>query len=550
MVHQTLIPVVFCASLLLMACSGAQNGAISPAAPVVTTTSNSVPFSAQATPCGTNFVRHELPHLTIGEPAGTYVYASNGSGLAVGDVDGDGNEDVVFGNIAGTTTLYLNDGQMHFTPITTDLRDVRSLAIVDTDGDGKLEIVATQRFRRPVIGQYSNGTITFSDMPDVYSSFYAMNWQDLNADGKLDAVFGTYDTEQLQNQGLIFNERGGGGVFVYYRDGAGYRGERLNQQADALAIAFPDINHDGVKDILVGNDFNRRDMAWLASPTGWQSVEPFWQTTENTMSIDVADVFNNGTNAIFATDMKPYDQDVKTMAEWLPAMKKLTRPLTADDPQFTENTLQVWQYNRWQNQAYNLQIDASGWSWSGKFGDLDNDGWQDLYVVNGMVAKDLLSYLPKNQIDEPDMLFVNHAGQSFTREDWGLSDSGSGRAMTMVDLNHDGRLDVVINPMDGHAAIYENQRCAGNSLELRLLQPNHPNPTAIGANVRITATGLNMMRDVRAASGYLSGEGATIHFGIGSATTVSNIEITWPDGAISYIDSIPGNTLTTITRTE
>jgi hypothetical protein len=122
--------------------------------------------------------------------------------------------------------------------------------------------------------------------------------------------------------------------------------------------------------------------------------------------------------------------------------------------------------------------------------------------------------------------------------------------MTMVDLNHDGRLDVVVNPMDGHAAIYENQRCAGNSLELRLSQPNHPNPTAIGANVRITATGLNMMRDVRAASGYLSGEGATIHFGIGSATTVSNIKITWPDGAISHIDSIPGNTLTTITRTE
>jgi len=167
-----------------------------------------------------------------------------------------------------------------------------------------------------------------------------------------------------------------------------------------------------------------------------------------------------------------------------------------------------------------------------------------------MVAKDLLGYLPKNQIAEPDMLFVNNAGQSFTRADWGLSDSGSGRAMTMVDLNHDGRLDVVVNPMDGHAVIYENNRCAGNSIELRLVQPHSANPTAIGATVRITATELTMMRAVRNASGYLSGEGATIHFGIGSATTVLNIEITWPDGAISHIESLPINTLTTITRTE
>lgn len=543
------MPVVFCASLLLMACSGAQNTTTFATA-VVTTTTQSDSFDPAITPCGTTFVRHELPHRTSGDSAGTYVYASNGSGLAVGDVNGDGNEDIVFGNITGTTTLYLNDGQMRFSPVNTDLRDVRALAIIDTDGDGKSEIVATQRFRRPVIGYFANGTITFQDMPDVYSAFYAMNWQDLNNDGKLDVVFGTYDTEQLQNQGLIFNERGGGGVFIYYRDGTGYRGERLNSQADALAIAFPDINHDGVNDILVGNDFNRRDMAWLASATGWQPIEPFGQTTENTMSIDVADVFNTGTNVIFATDMKPYNQDVKTMAAWLPAMKKLTRPLSADDPQYTENTLHVWQNNRWHNQAYSLQLDASGWSWSGKFGDLDNDGWQDLYVVNGMVAKDLLNYLPGNQIDEPDMLFINHAGQKFTRADWGLSDTGSGRAMTMVDLNHDGRLDVVVNPMDGHAAIYENRRCAGNSIELRLVQPNHPNHTAIGATVRITAADQTLRRDVRAASGYLSGEASTLHFGIGSATTATNITISWPDGAVSYIDAIPGNTLTTITRTE
>jgi hypothetical protein len=167
-----------------------------------------------------------------------------------------------------------------------------------------------------------------------------------------------------------------------------------------------------------------------------------------------------------------------------------------------------------------------------------------------MVAKDLLGYLPANQIDEPDMLFVNNAGQSFTRADWGLSDSGSGRSMTMADLNHDGRLDVVVNPMDGHAVIYENQRCAGNSIELRLVQPRTANYTAIGATIRIRAGTQRMLRTVRESAGYLSGESQIIHFGIGEADTATDIEITWPDGSISHIDTIPSNTLTTVTRTE
>jgi hypothetical protein len=81
---------------------------------------------------------------------------------------------------------------------------------------------------------------------------------------------------------------------VYTYDGERYNGTRLNTGADALAIAFPDLNHDGVADIHVGNDFNRADGMWITTTSQWQEVTPFAQTTENTMGLDYADFDNDG----------------------------------------------------------------------------------------------------------------------------------------------------------------------------------------------------------------------------------------------------------------
>src|SRR6185503_6376010 len=101
-------------------------------------------------------------------------------------------------------------------------------------------------------------------------------------------------------------------VFVYLRQGERFDAQRLAQQADALAIALPDLNADGRPDILVGNDFTRPDYVWLRSSDGWAATQPFARMSENTMSIDVGDIDNDGSPEIFATDMKPYDKDVQT----------------------------------------------------------------------------------------------------------------------------------------------------------------------------------------------------------------------------------------------
>ncbi len=501
-------------------------------------------------PCATTFARHELAHTTTSGPAGDYVYTSNGSGLAVGDLNSDGLNDIVLGNLAGPVSVLINQGQFSFTKYETALSDVRALAIVDIDGDGTNELVATRRFQRPVYANWRDNSLAINDMPDIYSSFYAMGWHDLNGDGRLDVVFGTYDTEQLKEQGLIFTQRGGGGVFVYYRTDTGYKGERLNNQADALAVAFPDINHDGMSDIVVGNDFNRRDMIWLASARGWQADEPFKQTTENTMGMSMADMNNDGTFELFATDMKPYDQSTDTMAKWLPVMSKLTRPLSADDPQYPENSLQVFENGTWHDKAYDYQIDASGWSWSGKFGDLDNDGWQDLYVVNGMIAKDLFAHLPEKELIEANMLFHNKQGKTFEPVDWGLNDTSSGRGMSMADMNNDGRLDVIINPLNSAAVVYENTLCQGRSIRVALKDNSQANTHAIGAIVYVTIGDQTLTRTLTTLSGYLSGDETTLHFGIGDATQVDRISVVWPDGHVSQLNQQPADALISITRGE
>ena len=534
---------------MLTACGSALS--VSPSStPTVGFSTQQSALQVAQEPCGFRFSRTDLPHYTSGGATGSALYASNGSGLAVGDLTGDGLPDLVFGNIVGTVTVYVNEGNFVFTSIPTTLTDVRSLAIVDADGDGTRELYATRRFAPPIIGKLSDGVFSYEPVPGVFSAFYAMGWQDLNRDGVLDVVFGTYDNEQLQQQGLIFNTRGGGGVFVYTQTETGFTPQRLNDSAQALAIAFPDLDHDGRPDLLVGNDFNEPDAAWTISDAGYTAVALFSQTTENTMSLDYADYNNDGVLDIYATDMKPYDQSVTTMARWLPAMLKLTRPLTADDPQYTENTLHSWDGTRWRNRAYELQLDATGWSWSAKFADLDNNGWQDLYVVNGMKATDLLSYLPDNELSEDDMLFVTDDSMRYVLIDNGISHTGSGRAATMADLDNDGDLDVVVNPIDGYAQLYRNELCQTHSIAVTLVDPTSANRDAVGAVVTVAANQQLLTRSIQVTSGYLSGQPTTAHFGLGDTQRVERLVVTWPDGSLSELKDLTSNMHYTITRKE
>jgi uncharacterized protein YuzB (UPF0349 family) len=512
------------------------------------------PLNSPAT-CRQDFVAHELPHTTY---AGEVVrlFDSNGAGLAINDLDNDGDLDVVLANLKGENTMLWNEGALAFRREALPYGGARAVNIVDVDGDGWMDILFTRGSTPPLHwrnrGPDEGGQIRFEHipLPNVSKPAYTMNWGDLDGDGDLDLVTASYDAALMLEQTNEFLFGQGGGVFFYEQQDNHFAPQQLANEAQSLALALVDLNGDGKLDIGVGNDFDMPDQYWEREDAEWQTTDPFRVTSHSTMSFDHGDLDNNGHVEFFATDMKPYGNDVATLAAWLPLMEKTYRTVNqAKDPQRRENVLQARNGGGYRNEAYARGVDATGWSWSAKFGDLDNDGLLDLYAVNGMIAEDLFPYLPQGELVEENQAFRNAgAGQFRPAPEWGLGSAASGRGMSMADLDRDGDLDIVINNLDGPAQLFENQLCEGAALQVDLFWNDSGNRRALGATLTLDTSTGRYARDVRAASGYLSGDPARVHFGFPLESTLHRLEIVWPDGDVSTIDNPPTQSLLIITR--
>jgi enediyne biosynthesis protein E4 len=553
-------PTIVITLLLALAACGlpARTAPVYPAAPLPTAGRVPVLMSARPLasqpPCTGAFVPHALDFSTEVRGDAIHLFDSNGAGVAIGDLDDDGWPDLVFANLDGPNTIFWNGGDLNFRRETLDDRNSRAVNIVDVDGDGRLDIVFT--YRGGGAGAWRNlGDRHFDQfaLRGVLAPAYAMAWGDLNDDGALDLVTGSYDAELAKRDPNGFLFGGGAGVYLYQQrlDGA-FTAQRMTDKAQALAIALPDLNGDDRLDILVGNDFAMPDAAWLRASDGWTQAQSLAATAESTMSIDTGDVDNDGTPELFATDMKPYDIGVYTMASWLPMMATMPQIHASGDPQLMENVLQMRGGDgKFHNQAYARGVDASGWSWSGKFGDVDDDGFLDLYIVNGMIAAELFPHLPNDELVEQNQALRNDGTGHFApAPEWALGSTSSGRGMSMADLDGDGDLDVVVNNLGAPAELFENRLCGGSSLSVDLRWPGSRNTRALGARLVLRASSGAYFRDVRAGSGYLSGDTARVHFGLPTGATIEQLEVRWPDGAVSLVERPAAHSVVTITRTK
>jgi hypothetical protein len=191
--------------------------------------------------------------------------------------------------------------------------------------------------------------------------------------------------------------------------------------------------------------------------------------------------------------------------------------------------------------------------WGDAFLDYDNDGWKDLMMADGHVYPQVDQHLWGTSWAERPMLFHNIGGKKFEAvpavEGSGLADVIAGRGMAEGDLFNDGKLDVVINVMDGHPVLLRNVSPDHNHwLELKLVGGPKSPRDAVGATVYVTANGMKQRGDVLSGGSYASTSDPRPHFGLGQATKVDDIEVRWPSGKVEHF-SVPGvDRIVTITE--
>ncbi|MBV7327609.1 CRTAC1 family protein [Chloroflexi bacterium TSY] len=495
-----------------------------------------------------------MPHITAENVERVVYFISNGAGLAINDLDNDGDLDLILGNLLGPNQIFWNEGAMNFRSDLLFQGSARAITTVDIDGDSWLDIVYTARVGDiralrnrgvQVQSRQRNGDanqFVADRLLGVDAFAYAINWRDLDADGDLDLVSASYDAALEKQLGkTAMSESKLAGVYVYRREDGRFVATKLADAAQALTLELLDIDLDGEHDILVGNDFDIPDMVWLSRRVEqgelnrllqWKAVEPFTTTTFSTMSFDVGDVNNDGQLDLFAADMHPYSTASEIIDQWQPVLDTIPQDHPADDPQRMVNMLQIRQPSGLLvDEAAARGIDASGWSWSAKFGDLDADGHLDLYVVNGMMAREIFNHLPNDELVEENQVFRNDGhGYFVPQEKWGLNSRFGGRSMSMADLDNDGDLDIVMNNLRAPSQIFENQLCQGAHLLVDLRRPTAQNTHAI--------------------SGYLSGDPSRVHFGFPPESVLIGLEIHWPDGERSYIEQTDKNVRLWIERTD
>ncbi|CAM4186283.1 VCBS repeat-containing protein [Zobellia nedashkovskayae] len=551
--------------------------------------------------------------LTYTESFNPYVYRNfyNGGGVAIGDINNDGLEDIFFTGNMVDNKLYLNKGNWKFEDITLKsgvaCPEVWSTGatFADVNGDGFLDLYVCKSGKPGGANRHNelfinNGDLTFTESAkdyglaveglSVHSAFF-----DFDKDGDLDAYILNNSIKSIGGFDLIKDQRNipdpmGNGNKLYRNDDGKF--VDITQEAGiysskigfGLGITIGDFNNDTWPDIFISNDFFEKDYLYLNNKQGGFSEQienSFESISLGSMGADFADLNNDLLNDLFVTEMLPQTlnrQKTKTIFEsW---NKRQFSKKQGYFNQYSRNTLQRnLGNNTFLEIGRQSKVAATEWSWASLLFDMNNDGLRDIYVSNG-VYKDLLDrdYLNyeaneetiRNRINSSEKNVIKKlidampsqavSNQTFKNlgefqfenknKDWGLEAPSFSNGSAYADLDNDGDLDLIVNNVNMPSFVYKNttDTLQNRSVTLKL-ETKGKNIFSIGSQAVIKyGEGKMSVAQNYPSRGFQSSIPSTIHFGVGNTKYIDTLWVTWADGSASIKTNLTTNTTHTITQ--
>ena len=534
---------------------------------------------------GINFVHHRPtfdPKIAGIEPH----VAALGASVSVVDFDGDGRPDLYFTNSAfgQPNALYRNKGDGTFEEVAASagLADLNkpgegvSMGAVwgDIDNDGREDVLVYRygylALFRNIDGHHFEDITEKAGLRRWVNSNGAI-WIDYDRDGLLDLYVTAYfrsdidlwhlKTTMIMHNSFEFATNGGknllfhnlgGGKFEDVTDKMGVGSTRWT-----LAAASADFNGDGWPDIYLANDYGPEELylndhgkRFVLTTAGLESE------SKSGMAVALGDAFNRGRLDAFVTNISERGY------------------------LFQNNNLRVNELStkgRFRNVAEGAIADA-GWAWGAQFGDLNNDGANELFVANGFISADRQKsyWYAMSKIAgangrlfedaktwpafgnaslsgyEPSRVYINRgvAGWVDVAKNVGVTDLYDGRAVALADLSSRGAVDVIVANQNQPAIVYRDYPDSANHWIAFKLIGTRSNRSAIGAEVTIESGDLRQMRVVDGGSGFASQNDRRLHFGLGSREWVDRVVIQWPSGTRQVLSRPPIDGFVTVTEPE
>jgi hypothetical protein len=504
------------------------------------------------------------------------------TGIAVGDFFHDGRLGIFAISKNGPCALYRQTAPFKFVDVAAAAgvacdepgSSKTGATVVDINQDGWPDIYVC-RYDAPNLLFINNHDGTFTESAKAYgldindASVHA-SFADYDRDGFIDCYLVTNILDfskapQGRRDYLLHNN--GNGTFTDVTTKAGIWG--LTQGHTAIWV---DINHDGWPDLYVANDFETPDRLYLNKGDGtFTDVvdERLPHVTYFSMTADSGDINNDGLIDFLVTDMRD-----RNHAQFMTGMEEIGRGLwdmervTELIPQYMWNAVYLnTGTDHFAEVAHLTGMDATGWTFGARLGDLDNDGRLDVFYTCGMIRNfidadivDKQNVAPtltaranvwKNAAPRHETTLAYHNLGDLKFEDvskeWGLDHDGVSFGCVIADLDGDGNLDLVFANYNEPPTIVRNYTATGHRVMIKLAG-RAPNLDGIGAELHIeTASGVQM-RQLYTERGIVASEPPLIHFGLGNDTVIKKLTVNWPRGEVQVLENLPADQLLTISE--